>query len=136
MKFYFDECLSYYLVDALNSIVRPTHYDIVHTKRDMGWGRLPDTVWIKKLPANEESFIVTRDPHQRTRAAERLAWKQANAVMFFLPGPWIHAIGPEQAWRLIRWWAEIERTAKYSAKGLAYRIPFRARPSRLIPWKE
>ena len=134
MKFYFDECFSFRLVDAINSLVQPSPYDIVHIGRDMGWSGLPDTEWIRKLSNDEENFILTRDLHQRTRQAERIAWMQANAVMFFFPKQWIHEIGLGQAWKIIRWWTEIERTARYSPKGVAYRIPFRGTPSRLHPW--
>lgn len=136
MIFYFDVCVSPRIVDALNSMVQPAQYQIVHTSRDMGWGKLSDVEWIGKLSPTEENFIVTKDLHQRTRESERNAWKQANAVMFFFPKMWIGDIGTEQAWKIMRWWKEIESTAMNSAKGVAYRIPYRAKPSRLHPWQD
>jgi hypothetical protein len=136
VKFIFDQCVSYKIALAIRAIYAPSPHSYLHIEKDLGWGGVLDPEWLGRLNPTEEWVIVTRDPHQRTRVLERKAWKQANAVMIFLPGKWIHEKANDQVWQLFRWWPEIERTAINSPKGTPYRIPYRSRPSRLTPWED
>ena len=124
MIFIFDENLSFRLTRGLREIYDTDVYSIKHLADDLGFGGVPDTEWLPKLPKKEQFALLTKDYHVERRPHERKAWADAGLITFFFKEGWFHEIGNEQAWRMVRWWPKIVETTFRAKIGDIYQIPF------------
>lgn len=136
MKFVFDECLPARFTQVLRIVFSQDSTQIAHLVDDLGFGGVADPVWLSKIGAGEPCVLITRDSALRRVYIERAAWQKAGHVVFFLPKQWRHAKFVDTTWMLIRWWPVIAEAAPLARPGIAYRVPFRAKPSSLYPFDD
>ena len=121
MKFFFDNCVSKYLVDIIVLLEHHgTHELCPLTKRfDPA---TPDAEWLAKLSEEKGWILISADVRIRRSGAEKMVWKRSSLVSFFLSKNWVNHDRFEQAWRFVRWWPRIVEQVTLAAPGSAFEV--------------
>jgi len=123
VKFFFDNCVSQNLVEALRCL--ENRHDLVH---------LP--AWIGALGAEGGWIIISGDPRISRGKAERAAWVESGLTAFFCGDAWQNRRLMTQASELLRMWDDMVERAKKAPQGSGYLLEFRAaEPRQIYPEK-
>ena len=133
MKFFFDNCVSQNLVEALRCLEK--RHDLVHLRDRFPEGT-PDPAWIGALGAEGGWIIISGDPRISRGKAERAAWVESGLTAFFCGDAWQNRRLMTQASELLRMWDDIVERAKKAPQGSGYLLEFRAaEPRQIYPEK-
>jgi hypothetical protein len=109
VKFFFDNCISRNLADAMALIARPNHH-IEHLTQRFDANAL-DVDWIPQLAADPEIILVSADPAITTAKKEKEIWRQSGLTSFFFGGNFAQLSRWPQVAEVATWWPEIVRVA-------------------------
>jgi predicted nuclease of predicted toxin-antitoxin system len=115
MRFFFDNNLSYRLVDGLKAFGE----DVVHLTEYFSADE-KDTVWLEYIGQNGW-VLITRDEKIRWNPAELAAFRRNRVGAFFLGGK--NKSGWDLIQQIIRVWPTINDYAEHTNKPYAFRIP-------------
>lgn len=124
MKFFFDNCISPHLAQALHPLSALDGHS-VHYLREKFDPTAPDIDWIMALGTEGDWIVVSGDTRILNNHHERRAWHEAGLTGFFWSTGWLRLKLWEQAWRLTRWWPEIQKQADLVAPGAIFEVPVR-----------
>jgi hypothetical protein len=124
LKFFFDNCLSPYLAQAIRALSVPERHEVVHL-RDRFQANAPDVDWITALGQEGAWVIISGDPRISKNRHEREVWRQAQLTTFFLAKGWMTIGFWEQAANLVRWWPKIVEQAHLVQAGAVFEVPIR-----------
>lgn len=129
MRFFFDNGVSPYLVDALRCL--DTRHELIHLRKRFT-PDTPDPVWIRELGREGDWIIISADPRISRGQAERAAWMESRLTAFFFGDAWASRKLLIQASELFRWWDDIIERAKNAAQGSGYLLEFKQKEPRQI----
>ena len=129
MNFFFDNCISPNIVDALGHL--DSRHTLVHLRK-MFSGDTPDVEWIKALAQEGDWIVISGDTRISRGRAERAAWLESKLTTFFFGDAWSGHPLMVQASELFRLWPAILEHAKNAPSGHGYMMDFRAHNPRLI----
>jgi hypothetical protein len=121
LKFFFDNQLAPHLAAAIRALAKPDGDEVIHL-RERFKPDTPDVDWIKELAAEGGWILICGDMNITRTKAERVVWRSAGLVGFFLKKGWINQTPWEQAWRLVKWWPTIVAQAGIAAPGSTYYV--------------
>lgn len=131
MKFFFDNCVSSNLVEALRCLDK--RHELVH-HRERFDADTPDTVWIEALAQEGYWIIVSGDPRISRGRAERAAWIESHLTAFFCGDAWGSRKLMTQASEMLRWWDDVIDLSKKATPGSGYLLEFRTKaPTQIYP---
>jgi hypothetical protein len=131
LKFFFDNCVSPNLVEALRCL-DPRH-DLTYLRKKFD-PDTPDPVWIRSLAAEGGWIIVSGDPRISRGQAERAAWIESRLTAFFCGDAWGSRKLMTQASEMMRWWDDIVDYSKKAAPGSGYLLEFKTKqPTQIYP---
>ena len=84
MRFFFDNCISVNLAEAMRLLNQPQH-EIEHLTNRFSPDAL-DVDWISVVAADPELILVSGDPAITTSKKEREIWRPSGLTSFFLGG--------------------------------------------------
>ena len=120
MNFYFDENLSSKLASGLN--VFDDENDIKHFS-EIKFNGLGDIEWFTRLPQNEKNIVITLDRKITRNPAERLAWKESRAILFFLTNKSFSNLAPwDRIIKIVKKWPQICSIADKAHPGDGFKI--------------
>ncbi|GAA0575067.1 hypothetical protein [Caenispirillum bisanense] len=122
MKLFVDNCLPPRLADALNVLVEPEGHRVV-ALRHMFPQSTSDVDWISALGADGGWAVLSDDHRIRKVQSERMAWRQANLLGFFLAPGWRKMNTVTKAGHLLLWWPRMVTAAEITAPGSMLEIP-------------
>ena len=120
MKFLFDNCLPPNIARALSEL-DPNHR--IEHLRDRFPQDIEDPEWIRQLADEGDWVIVSADTRIPKNPQNRQAWRQSGLTGFFFLKAWTNHPFWEQAWRAVRWWPDITRTADTVQPGVGFWVP-------------
>ncbi len=129
MKFFFDNCVSQNLVQALRCLEK--RHDLVHLRDRFPEGTL-DPAWIGALGVEGGWIIISGDPRISRGKAERAAWMESGLTAFFCGEAWGSRRLMTQASELFRMWDDILERSKNATPASGYLLEFRAAEPRQI----
>ena len=121
MKFLFDNQLSPHLTEAIHALARVDGDEVVHLRQKFS-ASAPDVEWIRTLGEEGGWIVVSGDLDIIRTRAERVVWRGAGLIGFFLKKGWINLPPWEQAWRLVKWWPTLVAQARIAAPGSTYGV--------------
>ena len=121
MKFFLDNNLPPAIARALNELVGDEH-EVVHLRAKFS-ADTTDVEWIQSLGNEGDWIMITRDDAIIRKPQEREALKQSGITAFFLAQGWKHLTRWELAWKIVRWWPNIQEQASLVAKGAIFIVP-------------
>ncbi len=130
MKFFFDNCLSPNLVQAIRLL--DDAYEIKHLREKFP-GDAKDVDWIGTLASEGDWVIISGDPRITRNPQNRAAWKQSGLTAFFFKKVWAQQGLWDQFWRTVRWWPTLKQTAKAAKPGTGYLVPVNFGPLEPLP---
>jgi PIN like domain len=122
VKFFFDNCMSKKLMQAIGILLGEDRHHVVHL-RDMFDGSTPDPVWLQRLGGEGNWIVISSDTRIIKNNQNKQAWVQSGLTAFFM---WNKFAGENiwnQSWRLIKWWPLIELKAKQNPGGAGFIVP-------------
>ena len=133
MKFFFDNCVSPNIVEALRCLVDTHRVQLVHL-RDKFAADTKDDVWISTLAQEGDWIIISGDPRISRGMAEKAAWIESKLTAFFFGDSWQTRRLVVQASELLRWWDDIVRLGKMASPGTGYSLEFKTKgPIQIYP---
>jgi hypothetical protein len=125
MRFFFDNCISHKLAQAINALVQPEHsathlrnrWPVADTKP------VTDVEWITTLGREGEWIVISGDLRIRTRPGEREALRSAKLTTFFMAKSYPQLPDWEQVRWLIDKWPDIVKFASDSGAGSTFEVP-------------
>lgn len=114
MNFFFDENYGHRLAEGLNAFDEENK--ILHFK-DAGFLATEDVEWFAKLPPGERNVIITLDRNISRNPAERQAWKESGAIVFFLKRRFIQQEPWDQIAKMVKKWPKICKLASRAKPG-------------------
>jgi len=131
VRFFFDNCVSPKLVEALQ-LLDPRHELVHHRARFAADTADPD--WIAALAAEGDWIIISGDPRISRGKAERAAWIESRLTAFFCGDGWASKRLMRQASELLGWWDDIVELSKKATPGAGYLMQFKtAEPIQIYP---
>ena len=131
MRFFFDNCVSSNLVEALRCLDKRHH--LVHHREKFD-PDTPDPIWIGALAQEGDWIIVSGDPRISRGQAERAAWIESRLTAFFCGDAWGSRKLMTQASEMLRWWDDIIELSKKAAQGSGYLLEFKTKePTQIYP---
>ena len=131
MKFFFDNCVSPNLVDALRCL--ESRHELTHLRERFP----PDTAdpkWIRELGSEGGWIIISGDPRISRGQAERAAWTESRLTAFFCGDACASKRLMVQASELLRWWDDIVERSKNAEQGSGYLLEFKTKqPKQIYP---
>lgn len=121
MKFFFDNCISYRLANAIDEL---SEFEVSHLRQKFS-ADTPDTVWLRRLSEEGDWIIISGDTRIFRTPHELAAWQSAGLTGFFWSSQWLRKTIWEHAWRLVKWWPKIEEQAKLVEAGAAFELPLK-----------
>jgi PIN like domain len=109
-------------------MIRSLDVDAIHL-RDWGLQDVKDPVWIPKAAVDGRK-IITLDKKMSTRALEARALSSNGAVAFFLSSAFGDLMMWPQAYKIIKYWPEIEKYASTSKAGDVFDVAMHGKISR------
>lgn len=132
MKFFFDNCISSNLTEAMVHLNRH-HHEIEHlTKRFSP--DADDIDWIPIVALDPEMILISGDPAITTSKKEKEVWRQSGLTGFFFGAGFTELSPWPQIAAFVNWWPEIVRQAKTARRGSGYLLPLNGhrKPPKLI----
>ncbi len=129
MRFFFDNCVSPNIVDALECL--DSRHTLVHLRTRFS-ADTPDVEWIKALAQEGDWIVISGDLRISRGKAERTAWYESGLTAFFFGEAWSNHPLMVQASELFRLWPTILDRAKNAPHGHGYAMDFRAHEPRQI----
>jgi hypothetical protein len=121
LKFFFDNCVSKHLAEIISILEGKTGHELCHLTQRFD-AATPDTIWLNELSAEKGWIIISADDRLRRGSVEKVAWKRASVVSFFLSKNWVNHTKYEQAWRFVKWWPRIVEQASLAMPGAAFEV--------------
>jgi hypothetical protein len=123
VRFFFDNCISSNLTEAMRLLTSPAH-EIEHLTRRFSPAAL-DEEWIPQVAADPDLILVSGDPAITTAKKEREIWRQSRLTSFFFDGNFSQLQIWAQVCEVVNWWPELVREAKQAPRGTGYLLPLR-----------
>jgi hypothetical protein len=123
VKFFFDNCISSNLTEAMRLLNEPKH-EIEHLTKRFDAGAL-DEDWLPKIAADPTLILVSADPAITTAQKQREIWRRTGLTSFFFGGGFSELNPWKQVCEVVNWWTEIVREAKEATRGTGYLLPLR-----------
>jgi hypothetical protein len=123
VKFFFDNCISVNLTEAMRLLNVP-HHEIEHLTKRFPPDAL-DEDWIPVVAAEAELILVSGDPAITTSRKEREIWRQSGLTSFFFGGDFARLPIWAQVSEVVIWWPEIVLKAKEAQRGTGYLLPLK-----------
>ena len=114
MSFFFDENYGHKLAAGLDAFDEEN--SIKHFK-DVGFLSTEDVEWFSRLPENERNVIITLDRSISRNPAERSAWKESGAILFFLKKSFVQQTPWDQIAKMVKKWPTICKLAAKAKPG-------------------
>jgi len=134
VRFFFDNCVTPHLVDALRCL--DTRHELVHLRERFSPATLAPE-WIRQLGGEGDWIIISGDPRISRGQAERAAWIESGLTAFFCGDAWASRKLMVQASELLRWWDDIVERAKNAEQGAGYLLDFKSKePRQIYPTRE
>ena len=134
MRFFFDNCVSPHIVDAL--LCLDQRHELIHLRRRFP-ADTPDPQWIKELGQEGQWIIISGDPRISRGQAEKAAWIESGLTAFFCGDAWGSRRLVAQASELLRWWDHILERSKNAGEGCGYLMEFGMKePRQIYPVRE
>jgi len=124
VRFFFDNCLSPYLAEAIAALEKAEDKpaEVVHLQAKFE-ADTDDVDWLPVLAAEKNWIVVTGDLDIRRRVHERQVWRDSNLVTFFMAAGWTDMKKWDQAWKFMKRWPGIREQALRARPGQAWRVP-------------
>lgn len=130
MTFFFDECVSKNIAEALNCLVKPTV--ILHLRHEFEEGA-GDAEWIP-IAGENGWVIVTTDGRIRKNSAEQEALEAANVISVFIFKEYPRwGIWDQVVW-MVKYWPKIEGQAKKAQRGTTFYVNARGKITEMEGW--
>jgi hypothetical protein len=124
VKFFFDNCISFRIAQALN--ILDEHNDVV-ALRDKFLPSIRDVEWLSELAREKDSWvIISGDTRISRNKPEREAWLEAQLTAFFWEPGWENLPHWRKAATMVKWWPAITDQAARIAPGAGFLIPVRS----------
>jgi hypothetical protein len=130
VKFFFDNCISSNLTEAMRLLTRP-HHEIEHLTARFA-ADAKDVDWLPKLAPETGLIIVSGDPTITTARKEREIWRATGRTSFFFGGGFSDQGRWAQVCEMVNWWQEIVREAKEAVPGTGFLLPLRGKKAKVI----
>ncbi len=130
MKFFFDNCISSNLTEAMKLLVHP-HHHIEHLT-DTFNEDAEDEEWIPQVGARGDLILVSGDPAITTSAKEKAVWRSSSLTAFFMGGRYAQKGKWGQVIEMVHWWPEIVRIAQTATRGTGYLLPLKGNEPKVI----
>lgn len=131
MTFFFDECVSKILVEAMTRLVKPIC--VIHLRHKFGKA-VKDTVWIPYV--GEHGWVLlTCDGRIRHNTPEYEALKKANIVSIFIPKEYPRWHIWDQVVWIVKHWQKIVSAASNADSGTMLHIDARCRIVETRDWR-
>jgi hypothetical protein len=113
LQFFFDRNFQKPIARLIGQF-EPTHRIVVMDDDERFSPTMSDVDWLKILGSEDlATSVITQDKKILTRTLERAAFRAAGVKFFYLTGKsWSRWSLHEQAWRFLRVWPEIVKTAQ------------------------
>jgi PIN like domain len=125
VRFFFDNCISTKLTQAMVLLNKP-HHQIVHLAERFD-PETDDEVWIPHVAAEQDLILVSADPAITSSEKEKAVWRSSKLTAFFFGAGFPEEERWAQVVEVTRWWMDIVRTAKDAPRGAGYRLPLRSK---------
>jgi len=124
VRFFFDNCISVNLTDAMGLLTAPYH-DIEHLTTRFSPDAL-DVEWIPVVARDTDIVLVSGDPAITTSKKEKEIWRQSRLTSFFFGGDFAQLPIWSQVTEVVNWWPQIVLTAKSEPpRGTGYLLPLK-----------
>lgn len=123
MRFFFDNCISVNLAEAMRLLNEPYH-QIEHLTSRFSPAAL-DVDWIPVVAADADLILVSADPAITSSKKEKEIWRQSGLTSFFFGGDFSQLQIWVQVAEVVNWWTQIVRTAKDAPRGTGYLLPLK-----------
>jgi hypothetical protein len=130
VRFFFDECISANIAEAIRAVGGP-HNEVAHMEEKFGRG-FRDPIWIPRLREDADDWvIVSADPRITSNPANRAAWMESGFTAFFFQDfarrdRWVQLL------EVVRYWPLIEQEASATRSMRGYLCPFKGKELRQI----
>lgn len=130
MRFFFDNCISVNLTEAMR-LLNAHHHEIEHLTKRFPPDAL-DEEWLPLLAPEVDLIIVSADPTITTAKKEREIWRQTGLTSFFFGGGFSDKAKWTQVCEVVNWWTEIVRLAHQAPRGTGYLLPLNSKKPKKI----
>lgn len=130
MRFFFDNCISSNLTEAMRLLTRP-HHDIEHLTQRFSASAL-DVEWLPQLAHETDLIIISADPTITTAKKEKEVWRQTGLTSFFFGGGFSDQPIWTQVTEVVNWWQEIVRAAKTAPRETGFLLPLKGKKAKRI----
>lgn len=131
MKFFFDACLSPFLVSGIRALDEERG-PVIMDLRQLFDDDTPDPVWIGELAKERDWIIISGDDRIHRSPANRKAWIESGFTAFFFAPPFPNDKYWRQAESLVSWWPTICKYAERTPTGHGYLIQKNAKSLKTI----
>lgn len=125
MRFFFDNCLSPKLTEAMRLLNRG-HHEIEHLSQRFSPDAL-DVDWLPQVAKDTELIVISSDPAIVSNKKEREIWLATGLTAFFFGGGFAEKGFWQQTHEVVRWWPDVMRTAQVdrerAIRGRGYLLP-------------
>jgi PIN domain-containing protein len=125
VRFFFDNCISSKLTEAMKLLNKP-HHHIEHLTERFNADE-DDEIWIPKVAAEGDLILISADPAITSSPKEKAVWRSSKLTAFFFASGFPEQEKWAQIIEVTRWWPEIVRTAQSAPRGAGYRLPLRGK---------
>ena len=132
MKFFFDNCISYRIADALAALEDRDGHTIISLRQKFPED-CPDEVWIPELGRERDWVVISGDRRIYTNPQRRLVWTAARITTFFQEPAWLSRSFTERqkAAKLLAVWGKVVEIAEGVPPGTAFSLPIKGNIRRL-----
>lgn len=125
MRFFFDNCISVNLAEAMKLLNRP-HHDIQHLQDRFPPG-VDDVEWLTTIAADLDLVVISADPAITSAKKEKEVWRRTGLTSFFFGAGFAEKDRWIQTLEVVRWWPVILRAAHEADRGTGFLLPFKGR---------
>jgi hypothetical protein len=125
LNFLLDNNLSPRIADALNVLVEVDGHAVTHVRRKFQDPRISDVEWITLLGDEGGWSVISADLRITRSQQERLAWRTARLIGFFLLPSWQKLTNLRKTALLLEWWPSIVKQAELVGPGAMFEVPLR-----------
>ena len=118
MRFFFDNCISLRIAEAIERLTNP-ECEVTHLQQKFP-SEVTDPEWLGTLGDEGGWIIVSGDERIVKNPQNQRAWRQSGLTAFFLKSGWTNFKLWDQAWRLVKYWPSIVEAAARAQPGIGY----------------
>ena len=124
MRFFFDNCISYRIADALAALEDRDGHTIISLRQKFPED-CPDETWLPQLGREGGWVVISGDRRIYTNPQRRLVWASARITTFFQEAAWQSRSFTERqkAAKLLGAWGKIVQAAEESPPGTLLACP-------------